>query len=153
MRRALFDIGQEVLRPREVALAQLIVLEDGFEAFLEKLLPPLRLLLKVETLTGRLDGKGAVAEVNSLLAESFLELLIESRPDFLLGRGGLVDPETHLVGKTLVVETGGEQSLLNDVQLHLLSPLIRGEVAGDLIGRYLLSKARVLRNRCLSRLQ
>ena len=75
-----------------------------------------------------------------MLSEGLLEFVVEVFSDVWLRCGVLVDPETYLVRKLLVVEPGWQHSLLDKLQLHLLSPLVRLEVAVNHLLRDLLGE-------------
>ena len=71
-----------------------------------------------------------------MLSESLSEFSIEVIADLRLRRRLLVYPETDLIRELLIVEASGKQGLFNELKLDLLSPLVRLEVAVNLISRY-----------------
>jgi hypothetical protein len=98
--------------------------------------PAFFLLGLEEVLSCTLDSESSISDVNAMLSESLSEFSIEVIADLRLRRRLLVYPETDLIRELLIVEASGKQGLFNELKLDLLSPLVRLEVAVNLISRY-----------------
>lgn len=76
-----------------------------------------------------LRGNRHITSINALLLKSVPRLDIKNFPNLVLGGRLLIDPESNLVGESLVIILGWEQSILNYAQVDVLSVLVLLEVA------------------------
>jgi len=91
----------------EVAVFKSFISCEGLEPVVVGLHLSLVQFVVVKSFSGSFDGKSAVSKVDTLLSEGSFEFLFEVFSHFWLRGGLLINPETHLVGEFLVVETGG----------------------------------------------
>jgi hypothetical protein len=75
-----------------------------------------------------LRGNRHITSINTLLLKSVPRLDIKNFPNLVLGGRLLVDPESNLVGESLVIVLGWKQSILNYAQVDVLSVLVLLEV-------------------------
>jgi hypothetical protein len=75
-----------------------------------------------------LRGYRHITSINTLLLKSVPRLDIKNFPNLVLGGRLLVDPESNLVGESLVIVLGWKQSILNYAQVDVLSVLVLLEV-------------------------
>jgi hypothetical protein len=76
-----------------------------------------------------LRGNRHITSINALLLKSVPRLDIKNFPNLVLGGRLLIDPESNLVGESLVIILGWKQSILNYAQVDILSVLVLLEVA------------------------
>lgn len=76
-----------------------------------------------------LRGNRHITSINTLLLKSIPRLDIKNFPNLVLGGRLLIDPESNLVGESLVIVLGWKQSILNYAQVDVLSVLVLLEVA------------------------
>jgi len=75
-----------------------------------------------------LRGNRHITSINTLLLKSVPRLDIKNFPNLVLGGRLLIDPESNLVGESLVIILGWKQSILNYAQVDVLSVLVLLEV-------------------------
>jgi hypothetical protein len=75
-----------------------------------------------------LRGNRHITSINTLLLKSVPRLDIKNFPNLVLGGRLLIDPESNLVGESLVIILGWKQSILNYAQVDILSVLVLLEV-------------------------
>ena len=126
--------GEVLVGLREVGGSQFVIGEKLLEALVESLLATLMLLHFEEVLSRGLDGQGSVSDVNAMFPESLFELDVKVFAHFRLRSRLLIYPEANLITELLIVESGWQHGFLDEIQLHLLRPLIRLKVAVDLFG-------------------
>jgi hypothetical protein len=68
-----------------------------------------------------------------MFSQSFLKFSVEVLADLGLRGGLLVDPESDLISELFIVEASGKKSLLDQVKLNFLCPLVWLEIAVDLV--------------------